>query len=96
MDLQITSNFHWNNFLYGYELTKEEKASFDWIDPEDIETHSFLKYKGNVYSIGDFMIIDRNEALEEWDGYASDSFFSGVLIKLSDDGEQYQVGTYIS
>lgn len=30
-----------------------------------------------------------------WDGYHSDSYFSGIVIKLSPDGEQYQVGTYI-
>ena len=96
MELQIRSNKHWRNFLYGYELTSKEKEDFDWIDQEEIETQSFLKYKGFVYSLDNFMTIDRNAALADWDGYAGDSYFSGVVIKLSEDGEQYQVGTYIS
>lgn len=31
-----------------------------------------------------------------WDGYHGDSYFSGIVIKLSPDGEQYQVGKYIT
>jgi hypothetical protein len=31
-----------------------------------------------------------------WDGVVSDTYFSGVLIALSNDGEEYIVGTYYS
>jgi hypothetical protein len=34
--------------------------------------------------------------LKDWDGYQSDSYFSGVVIKISPDGEQYKIGTYFS
>ena len=27
-------------------------------------------------------------------GYYSDSYFSGVVVKISRDGERYRVGTY--
>ena len=95
MALKIRSNKHWRNFLYGYELTDKEKSEFDWIDQEEIDTHNFFKYRGCVYSLDQFMRFNGG-GLDEWDGYAGDSYFSGVVIKLSDDGEQYQVGTYIS
>ena len=92
--MKIITNNHWNNFLYWYELTEKEQAEFDWIENPD--EHTFFRYRGWVYSLDDFMLPNHVEELEEWDGYRSDSFFSGVLIKLSDDGEMYQVGTYIS
>ena len=38
--------------------------------------------------------VNPPEFMKGWDGYISDSFFSGVLIKISDDNEEYQIGTY--
>ena len=95
--LQIITDHKWKNFLYGYELTKKEKKDFDWMDPEDLETSNFFRYRGSVYSTQDFMRIENGpDDFRGWDGYSSDSFFSGVLIKLSEDGEQYQVALYMS
>ena len=50
--------------------------------------------KGYWYHTSDFMRIPHGSDFKGWDGYASDSYFSGVLIKLSRDGEEYMVGTY--
>lgn len=88
-DLTIKTNYHWHNFLYGYELTDEQKSEFDWLD--DIDSESFMKYKGNIYHLDEFMPSDFSE---NWDGYAADSYFSGVLVRVSDDAEQYQIATY--
>ena len=32
---------------------------------------------------------------QNWNGYRPDSFYSGVLIKVSEDSETYKVATYI-
>lgn len=93
LSFQVKSNRHWNNFLYGYELTSKEKEEYDYLDLEDIETHSFLRYKNNTYALADFLTA---EHVDDWDGIFTDTFFSGVVIKLSDDGEQYQVGTLLA
>ena len=96
--MKIKTNNHWNNFLYGYELTEEEKKQFDYMGSEELECGSFLRYKGYCYSLDDFMWIKHNSNpdFSGWTGYHSNSFFSGVVIKLSDDTFQYQIGTYIS
>jgi hypothetical protein len=92
----IKTDHKWKNFLYGYELTAKEKAEFDYMTDEDIDCGSFIRYRKWIYSLEDFMRIENNPALAGWSGYSSDSFFSGVVMKISDDGEQYKVGTYIS
>ena len=91
--MKIITNHHWRNFLYGYELTDKEKEEFDWIDPEEFDTHSFFRYRGSTYSIQDFMV---SSILPGWHGFHGDSFFSGVAIKLSDDGEQYKVALVLA
>lgn len=95
--MDIISNFQWRNFLYGYELTEAEKADFDYV--EDLDSSNFIRYRGRVYSLDDFMRVEPGMLTmhgKNWHGYNSDSFFSGTLVELSDCGDQYRIATYIN
>ena len=96
--MNITTNRHWNSFLYGFELTDTQKSDFDYLD--DIDSHEFISYRGMIIDPSEVFPIDDTMRLHadfgDWHGYQSDSFFSGIVIKYSDDFEQYQIGTYIS
>jgi len=97
MGLSIQTNRHDRLFLYGYELPEDIKTDYDYL--EDLDSENFIKYRGVYYSLSDFMRIDHNAIdpdLAYWDGVHSDSFFSGVLIKLSNCGDGYQIATYYS
>jgi hypothetical protein len=96
-DLKIITDHKWKNFLYGYELTKWEQKDFDHLSQEEIDSGAFFRYRKQVYSLEGFMVIMGPEnPLKSWDGYQSDSYFSGVVLRVSKDGEQYQVGLYLS
>lgn len=96
--IEIKSNKQWRNFLSWYELTKKEQLEFDWMDELTQDESLFIRYKNWVYCLQDFMVIDRSviHQFEGWQGYHSDSAFSGIVINISKDGEQYQIGTYFS
>ena len=79
--MKIITNNQPRLLLYGYELTDKEKQDFDYL--EDIDSHSFLKYKGVMYDVSEFMRVD-NDYLKGWDGYSSESYFSGILLKYID------------
>lgn len=96
MELTIITDHKWRNLLYGYELTDKERGKFDYILADEFDTHDFFRYKGQVYDIGEFMRIENDPDLAGWQGYSNDSYFSGVLLNLSPDGEKYQVGRYYS
>ena len=95
--LTITTNNHDRPTIYGYELTDSEKAEFDYIDDEYFDGHNFIKYRGNIID-PEFMRITKEmpDEFQKYDGYMSDSFFSGLLIKYSDDMETYKIATYYS
>lgn len=79
--------------IYGYQLTDKQKQDFDYID--DIDNHDFVMYKGNVLDVNEFMRVDNNsEHFKDWDGYSSDSFFSGTLIKYCDDTDYVIMGWF--
>jgi hypothetical protein len=90
--------------LYWYELTAREQKEFDYLDTDDKQAEAtFFRYKGIVYDLGEFMRIGRSIAphcqrpgWETFDGYASDSYFSGILVRYVQDCERVVVATYYS
>ena len=100
-DLTIRTNHQWRQFTYRSEVPDKVLADqFDHLD-EDEGFDGFFCYRGIWYHLSDFMRVGYpgpfgQTAMGGWHGYASDSFFSGVLIKVSEDGEEFQVATYFS
>jgi hypothetical protein len=107
MVVTIKSDRKWRNLLYGYELPKKQRKEFDYIkSDEEFETRNFAKYHGQYYDINEFQVLPtigdasgKHVVYPEfrgWDGYMNDTYSSGVLIKLSSDGEQYKIGRFYS
>ena len=104
MSLKITSNGRWKQFKYRDEVPKKIlRDQFNYQDPEDT-IDGFFEFKNTWYHLDQFMRLPRggfsdatgSGAKYPWNGYAGDSYFSGVVIQLSDDGEEYRVGMYMS
>ena len=97
-ELQILTNYHWREFVYGFELP--DKVRQEYADLEDLDERVFIHYKDD-YLLDEFMGISETMRLHQpelgnWQGYMSDSFFSGLLIRYSDDFERYQIATYFN
>lgn len=91
-NLRVTTNYHWHEFLHRHDVPEKVLADqFDWLDEED-GSDGFIRYRGRHYHVSEFLMYEH----KYWHGYISDSFFSGVFIRLSSDGEQYQIATYLS
>lgn len=84
--MNVTMNNQWRDFVYRCDVPEAVvETNFDWTDAED----GFLKYRKCWYHISMFMRIP----MEGWDGIYNDSMFSGVLLSMSSDGEQYKIAT---
>ena len=99
--LKIITNNVPRPLIYGYELTDSEKEDFEYINASEIESSSFFRYKGEVYDPNEFMCIDsvmilHHPEFKAWDGYQSDSYFSGILINYDNNCEAVIVATYTS
>jgi hypothetical protein len=105
MALTIRTNNHARPVLSRWELTPKESADFDYLADDE---GSFFRYRGQVYDIGEFcrVIAPGTKSMHPtecaspdfagWDGYLSDSFFSGMLVRYVDDCESVIVGVYTS
>jgi hypothetical protein len=118
MTMTIKTNHVPRDIVYAWELTEQEQAEFDYLDWEAIErgedSADFFRYRGQLYDLSEFSRITapgstirhpmecQSQDLQGWDGYASDSFFSGIVVRYprdergNIDGEDIIVGTYYS
>jgi len=95
--MKIITNNHPRDIISGDELTADERKEFDYIDwNSDVYDQHFFRYKGNVYDLGDCEVWTgfTINILAGWSGYYSESFFSGVVFRYTEDMEQVIVGRY--
>jgi hypothetical protein len=55
---------------------------------------SFFRYRGELYDLGEFMStrgMPEFSPLVKWDGYSSDSYFSGTLVRYVDQDHDMRV-----
>ena len=95
MALTIRTNHQWRPISYGFEVPEEVlQSEFDWADnPDEL---MFVKYKGIWHCISEFIRVPEGAFEGDWDGYQNDTFFSGVLVKFSDDQDHVKMGRYCS
>ena len=99
--LRIITNNNWRQIRYRYEVPPQVLADeFDYQD-EDDTSDGYIYYKGQWYHLDMFMNISQADPhcpfpSSQWQGYHADTFFSGILLQVSDDGEEYRIARYMS
>jgi hypothetical protein len=107
--MQIISNYQPRELISFAELNPKEIGEFDYITEEDFYAPRFFRYRGKVYDSAEFQliqrrrsifkavqVIDNDSPLFAWSAIEADSFFSGVLLRYTDDFEQVIIGRYYS
>ena len=60
---------------------------------ERAEELEFFTYKNEVYCLDDFCVLDKKGQFgKQWDASYNETFFSAVLIRLTNCGESVIVG----
>lgn len=93
--MEIKTNFHNYPILYWDDLSKKEQQKFNYLDDPMENGYMFFRYKKQVYSLESFLACT-HEGFKNWDGYHSDTYFSGILVKYNDDEISLKVATYYS
>jgi len=99
--ITVTTNNVPRDVIDAWQLTPAERAEFDYLDWGAIDagndSRSFFRYRGQLYDLHDgFEIHVPHGTPGRWDGFQSDSFFSGIVIRYCDDYERIVVGTLIA
>lgn len=94
-EITIKTNNQPRELLSWFDLTEAEQKEFDYYDnPEEETGTDFFRYRGQVYTLSDFMRLDDLEHFPNWHGHKGQSYFSGLLVRLIDSGDGVIVGRY--
>lgn len=95
MGYRFITNNHKRDVLDAWEVPPAVREEFDYLDWPAIEdgrdSASFVQYRGEWYDLGDVMRTDDDSELRKlgWDGFNSDSYFSGMAFRWIWDDEAY-------
>ena len=88
-NVRVCTDFKVKAFKYRYEVPESVLSDrFSHLDEETSE--GFINYRGTWHHTSDFML----SAHDGWHGYSADSYSSGAVIWISNDGESYIIGYY--
>lgn len=95
----VRSNGVRRQILSWEDLTPAEQKEHDWAapsDPDGYSHHKFIRYRRWATPLAEFQRLAPEGELGAagWDGVASDSYFSGLVLRLVDDDDGVIVGTY--
>lgn len=96
--MTVKTNNQPRELLAWHELSPADANWFDYVDAEDRYSPRFVRYRGDWLDVNEFEYIGsvRPDLFPgRWDGYQSDSFFSGLLVRYTDPQcESVVVGRY--
>lgn len=98
MKYKVKTNNVPRPILYGCDLTEKELEDFDYYTGQELLNQRFLRYKGWVYDMGDFLSVttlrDPDQPLKDWEGYFEETYCSGIVIRHPFDPTCGRNGSY--
>ena len=101
--MTIKTDNRWKKLKYGYELPRNKywRKEKDWLTTEEFDTMEFVKTPSKrqwFYALDEFMSLKDTGIVPygrgNWNGYLSETVYSGILIQLHKDGEHYKIAYY--
>ena len=92
----VVSNYHVRSFEYGNDVPSEVMSDYDHLDEED-RTYWWILYRGDWSHISDYLRSGGAWNIfcpDDWDGIHVDSYYTALVIKLDNDGENYRIGMF--
>lgn len=94
----ITNNIP-RQLISFFDLPEKDQNDFDYVTDDARCEYRFTSYKGNYYDtydtqrisvdhgqyMGWTMAVEKDSPLSKWDAVISESYFSGVLFKFTDE-----------
>lgn len=94
--MKIITNNKKRNLLHGFELPAKiyDKIRYDYMVKEDFDNSLFFIYQNEIYSLSEFQKSDNIPELKKWQGYITDTYFSGICIKIDIDDFPVIIGRF--
>ena len=91
--ITVRTNRVWSEFSCRDDVPPEALAEFDWLDAT--EDGGFMCHGIEWYHISQFTRLEGSGGLARaWSAALAFTVWSGMVIRVSRDGERYQIGYF--
>ena len=96
MTLTVKTNNVPRDLISAFELSSAQysklREQFDYLTEDEFDSTVFFKYRGQVYTLSEFMRTEGDLLAQGWQGILTDTFFSGIVVKIVESCERIVVG----
>lgn len=78
--------------VHWLDLPRKWQKEFDYLEEDEKTSQRFFMYRGWYYDAFDFLKTE----IRGFDGITNYTYFSGLLIKIVEDGDKVEVSSYAS
>ena len=90
--MRIVTNNKPRDIVSFFELKEKYQKEMLETYGEDAKELQFFTYKNDVYCLADFCVVDKKGHLSYWDATLGTSYFSSLLIRLTNCNNAVIVG----
>ena len=70
------------------------RQEFDYMSDEDFQGGMFFQYRGEFYSLSEFLTLNGDLLAQGWQGICGQTAFSGLVVKIVESCTSVVVGSY--
>lgn len=83
--ITVTTNNRPRSLVSLNEIPARARSWFDYLDETEHDSPRLVSYRGAYYDVFDSMVAPAGLAELGWHGYQTETYFSGVVFRLTND-----------
>ena len=92
--ITVTTNNNARPLVSWHDIPENSRGWLDYLDEESRYESRLVAYRGAYYDVFDMMRAPAPLSDSGWHGYSSETYFSGIVVRLNHDDESVVVGRY--
>jgi hypothetical protein len=92
--ITVTTNNNARPLVSWHDIPETSRGWFDYLDDFERLESRLVSYRGDYYDVFDMLRATAPLSASGWHGYSSETYFSGIVVRLNDDDDTVVIGRY--
>ena len=92
--ITVTTNNNPRPLVSWHDIPENSRGWFDYLDDDSRHDYRLVAYRGAYYDVFDMLRAPAPLFASGWHGHSSETYFSGIVVRLNDDAESVVIGRY--
>ena len=94
--ITVTTNNNARPLVSWHDIPENLRGWFDYLDDNMRHESRLVLYRGAYYDVFDMLRAPASLSASGWHGYVSETYFSGIAVRLNHDDDTVVIGRYFA